>query len=178
MGHPTLSSMLTTDLGIAEAIDQILNFCFYILDLLEKMRLDTSWMKWIGGGHTILFWCASPIGHIRCYGENFQFPYPDSESPWKMGLDASWMKSIGEGHPTLSPCQNTILGIAAATGRIRSWDHDIQNPLEKPFQEQVQPPKSIFGLISLHPTPCLFWANQAQYRCGTPRSIISLNRRF
>ena len=36
MGHPTLSSTLNTDLAAAEAIDQILNFCFYILDLLEK----------------------------------------------------------------------------------------------------------------------------------------------
>ena len=85
-----------------------------------------------------------------------------------MGLDASWMKSIGEGHPTLSPCQNTIFGIAAATGRIRSWDHDIQNPLEKPFQEQVQPPKSIFGLISLRPTPAFFGLTRHNTNVGLP----------
>src|ERR1700685_2662220 len=87
------------------------------------------------------------------------------------------MKSI-EGHLTLSPYPNTILGIAAATSKIRSWDHDIQNPLEQPVQEQVQPPKSIFDLISLSPTPCLFGTNQAQYQSQQTAVDISCSHMY
>jgi len=38
-----------------------IKFLFLYSQSPWKMGLNTSWMKWIGGGHTIPFWCASPI---------------------------------------------------------------------------------------------------------------------
>jgi len=116
--------------------------------------------------------------HIGSYSDIFKFPSSDSESPQKMGLGTSWMKSIGGGHPTPSSCSNTILGIAGATGRISSRDHDIQNPLEKLILKQVKSSKSIFGPISLSPIGCLLWVNQAPHHVGNTRFGISSKRHF
>jgi len=88
------------------------------------------------------------------------------------------MKSIGGGHPTPSSCSNTVLGIAGATGRISSQDHDIQNPLEKPIPEQVKSSKSIFGPISIGPIGCLLWVSQTPYHVGNTGFRISSKRRF
>ena len=59
--------------------------------------------------------------------------WPDSESPAKTGLDTGWTIQIGEGHLICSPGATTvILVIVGATGTIKDFRDQIQNPLWKP----------------------------------------------
>ena len=142
------------------------------------MGLEKSWTIPNGGDHPTLSRCTSPIYPYWELQWYFQISLFRFRITSKMGLGTSWMKSIGGGHPTPSSCSNTILGIAGATGRISSQDHDIQNPLEKPILKQVKSSKSIFGPISLSPIGCLLWVNQAPHHVGNTRFGISSKRRF
>ena len=86
-----------------------------------------------------------------------------------------WNNSIEKDHQTPSWYSNTILGITGATSRIRTWDLNVKNPLKILHMIQFSTEHGKVWFISMSPICCLFWLNQALYKCETSKFGITQN---
>ena len=109
----------------------ISNFPLQIwLSLKNKSRYNSNHPIWRMSPN--LSWCSHHcFGCSRCSRLNQAILWLDSSSLQKMGLGTSWTIQIGGCHFLNCWGFVSILHVSAQLGKLWSWDHQVQNPLEK-----------------------------------------------